>query len=73
MRMKPNRIEDLIAANALFRPGPMEYIPDYVARKHGAIWKTPHPIMTDVLRDLRNHGLSGAGIAHRQSTRRRGA
>ena len=51
MRMKPNRIEDLIAANALFRPGPMEYIPDYVARKHGAIWKTPHPIMTDVLRE----------------------
>ncbi len=49
MRMKPNRIEDLIAANALFRPGPMEYIPDYVARKHGASWNTPHPIMTDVL------------------------
>ena len=49
MRMKPNRIEDLIAANALFRPGPMEYIPDYVARKHGANWTTPHPIMTDVL------------------------
>ncbi len=49
MRMKPNRIEDLIAANALFRPGPMEYIPDYVARKHGDKWTTPHPIMTDVL------------------------
>ena len=49
MRIKPNRIEDLIAANALFRPGPMEYIPDYVARKHGAAWSTPHPIMTDIL------------------------
>jgi DNA polymerase-3 subunit alpha len=49
MRMKPNRIEDLIAANALFRPGPMEYIPAYVARKHGAAWTTPHPIMTEVL------------------------
>ena len=49
MRMKPNRIEDLIAANALFRPGPMEYIPDYVARKHGQPWNTPHPIMTEVL------------------------
>ena len=49
MRMKPNRIEDLIAANALFRPGPMEYIADYVARKHGAHWTTPHPIMSDVL------------------------
>jgi DNA polymerase-3 subunit alpha len=49
MRMKPNRIEDLIAANALFRPGPMEYIADYIARKHGAAWTTPHPIMTEVL------------------------
>ncbi len=49
MRMKPNRIEDLIAANALFRPGPMEYIPDYVSRKHGTPWTTPHPIMTEVL------------------------
>ena len=51
MRMKPNRIEDLIAANALFRPGPMEYIPDYIARKHGAKWTTPHPIMTEVLQE----------------------
>jgi DNA polymerase-3 subunit alpha len=49
MRMKPNRIQDLIAANALFRPGPMEYIPDYIARKHGAPWRTPHPIMDEIL------------------------
>jgi len=35
MKMKPDRIEDLIAANALYRPGPMELIPDYCARKHG--------------------------------------
>ncbi|MCX5662901.1 MAG: DNA polymerase III subunit alpha [Planctomycetota bacterium] len=33
--MKPDRLEDLIAANALFRPGPMELIPDYNNRKHG--------------------------------------
>ena len=51
MRMKPNRIEDLIAANALYRPGPMEYIPEYIARKHGARWTTPHPIMTEVLQE----------------------
>jgi DNA polymerase-3 subunit alpha len=51
LRMKPNRIEDLIAANALFRPGPMEYIPEYIARKHGAPWTTPHPIMTEVLQE----------------------
>ncbi|MEN8115577.1 MAG: DNA polymerase III subunit alpha [Bacteroidota bacterium] len=33
--LKPNRFEDLVAMNALYRPGPMEYIPDYIARKHG--------------------------------------
>jgi len=33
--MKPDRLEDLIAANALFRPGPMDLIPDYNERKHG--------------------------------------
>ena len=33
--LKPDRFEDLIAMNALYRPGPMEYIPNYVARKHG--------------------------------------
>jgi len=33
--LKPNRFEDLIALNALFRPGPMEMIPTYVACKHG--------------------------------------
>jgi DNA polymerase III subunit alpha len=32
---KPNRLEDLIAMNALYRPGPMELIPTYIARKHG--------------------------------------
>lgn len=33
--LKPDKFEDLIAMNALYRPGPMEYIPNYVARKHG--------------------------------------
>lgn len=51
MRMRPNRIEDLIAANALYRPGPMEYIPDYIERKHGKSWTTPHTIMTEVLEE----------------------
>ncbi|WP_428387057.1 DNA polymerase III subunit alpha [Mucisphaera sp.] len=35
MSMKPDRLEDLIAANALYRPGPMELIPNYNHRKHG--------------------------------------
>ncbi|GMV25325.1 MAG: hypothetical protein AMXMBFR58_13560 [Phycisphaerae bacterium] len=43
--MKPDRLEDLIAANALFRPGPMDLIPDYNRRKHGqAPVPTIHPI-----------------------------
>lgn len=33
--LKPNKLEDLIAMNALYRPGPMEYIPNYIRRKHG--------------------------------------
>jgi DNA polymerase-3 subunit alpha len=35
MQMRPDRLEDLIAANALYRPGPMDLIPDYNDRKHG--------------------------------------
>ncbi|MDX1682827.1 MAG: DNA polymerase III subunit alpha, partial [Phycisphaeraceae bacterium] len=35
MMMKPDRLGDLIAANALYRPGPMDLIPEYVDRKHG--------------------------------------
>ncbi len=33
--LKPNRFEDLIAMNALYRPGPMDYIPKFISRKHG--------------------------------------
>ncbi|WP_053992785.1 DNA polymerase III subunit alpha [Mangrovimonas sp. TPBH4] len=33
--LKPTVFDDLIAMNALYRPGPMEYIPDFIARKHG--------------------------------------
>ncbi len=33
--LKPNRFGDLIAMNALYRPGPMEYIPAFIKRKHG--------------------------------------
>jgi DNA polymerase-3 subunit alpha len=34
-RLKPDRFEDIIAVVALYRPGPMENIPSYIARKHG--------------------------------------
>jgi DNA polymerase-3 subunit alpha len=33
--LKPDKFTDLIAMNALYRPGPMEYIPNYIKRKHG--------------------------------------
>lgn len=33
--LKPDKFEDLIAMNALYRPGPIEYIPRFIARKHG--------------------------------------
>jgi len=49
MKMRPNRIEDLIAANALFRPGPMVNIEAYIARKHGEPWVAAHPIIAEVL------------------------
>ena len=51
MKMKPDRIQDLIAANALYRPGPMTLIPDYNDRKHGGKWSLPHPIMKEVLEE----------------------
>ncbi len=35
INLKPDKFDDLIAMNALYRPGPMEYIPSYVKRKHG--------------------------------------
>jgi len=35
VQSKPTRLEDLIALNAMYRPGPMELIPTYIARKHG--------------------------------------
>jgi len=34
-KLRPSCLEDLIAMNALYRPGPMEFIPQYIARKHG--------------------------------------
>ncbi|MDI3528092.1 MAG: polymerase subunit alpha [Tenuifilum sp.] len=50
--LQPNRFEDLIAMNALYRPGPMEYIPSFINRKHG---REPInydiPEMEDVLKD----------------------
>lgn len=49
-RMKPDRFEDLVALVALFRPGPMDDIPKYLARKHGEEPVTyPHPALKPIL------------------------
>jgi DNA polymerase III subunit alpha len=48
-QMKPDRFEDLIAAVALYRPGPMANIPAYCARKHGEPWAAPHPAIHQCL------------------------
>jgi DNA polymerase-3 subunit alpha len=48
-QMKPDRFEDLIAAVALYRPGPMANIPDYCRRKHGEKWDAPHPVIHEIL------------------------
>jgi len=50
--LKPNRFEDLIAMNALYRPGPMEYIPKFIRRKHGQEKiDYPLPVMEKYLND----------------------
>jgi len=48
-QMRVDRFEDLIAAVALYRPGPMANIPDYCRRKHGEAWEAPHPDVAGIL------------------------
>jgi len=48
--MKPTKFEHIVALNALNRPGPMAYIPQYIARMHGdEPVKYPHPLAEDIL------------------------
>jgi DNA polymerase-3 subunit alpha len=49
-KAKPERLDDLIALNALYRPGPMDLIPSFVARKHGKEEvEYPHPLVAEML------------------------
>jgi DNA polymerase-3 subunit alpha len=51
-KLRPDRFEDIIAANALYRPGPMENIPRYIAVKHGE--EEPdylHPALEGILKE----------------------
>jgi len=50
--LKPTRFEDLIAMNALYRPGPMQYIPSFIKRKHGEEEiKYDVPMMEEILKE----------------------
>lgn len=49
--LKPTSIEDLIAMNALYRPGPMDYIPSFIKRKHGEEKvEYPHEWLEEILK-----------------------
>ncbi|MFN2747660.1 DNA polymerase III subunit alpha [Bacillus sp. z60-18] len=51
-RLKPTSLEDIVAVNALYRPGPMENIPLYIKRKHGqSPVFYPHEDLKDILKD----------------------
>lgn len=51
-RLKPTCIEDIIAVNALFRPGPMDHIPSFIKRKHGEeTVDYPHPDLEPILQN----------------------
>ncbi|MGI2261887.1 DNA polymerase III subunit alpha [Candidatus Cardinium hertigii] len=51
IKLQPTTMEELIAMNALYRPGPMQFIPNFIARKHGkeAI-EYPHPLLETILK-----------------------
>ena len=51
-QLQINRVEELIAMIALYRPGPMAMIPDFIARKHGRQpIEYPHPLLEDILKE----------------------
>jgi DNA polymerase-3 subunit alpha len=51
-KLKPNRFEDIIAMNALYRPGPMDSIPNYIKCKNGEEEvRFPHPMLEPILKD----------------------
>jgi len=56
-QLRPTEIEDIIAMVALYRPGPMEWIPDYINRKHG---RTQPTYIHETLRPIlsKTHGIA---------------
>jgi len=50
--LKPTNMEDLIAMNALYRPGPMQFIPQFIKRKHGKEQpEYPHELLEGILKN----------------------
>jgi DNA polymerase-3 subunit alpha len=49
-KLKPNTFEDIIALLALFRPGPMDHIDEYIERRNGKPYEIIHPQLTDILK-----------------------
>ncbi len=57
INLKPTQFEDLIAMNALYRPGPIQYIPQFINRKHGREKiEYPFPEMEKILKET--HGIT---------------
>ena len=48
-KAKPTQFEEIIAFVSLYRPGPMDLIPDFIDRMHGARFEYLHPLLSDVL------------------------
>lgn len=49
--LKPTVLEDIIAMGALYRPGPMDWIPDFISGKHGRKIKYVHPKLEPILKN----------------------
>jgi len=65
VQLKASDINDLVAMSALYRPGPMEFIPRYIARKHGEELVT---YMSDELRSALV-SLYGEDVARDEETK----
>jgi len=51
IKLQPTTMEELIAMNSLYRPGPMQFIPNFIARKHGKEpIEYPHPLLETILK-----------------------
>lgn len=70
--LKPDKFDDLIAMNALYRPGPLEYIPNFIARKHGreaVVYDLP--VMEEFLKDTYGICVSGDTLVFDAKTGKR--